>query len=50
MPPAAMGGIFVLPTRIAPAALNFAAMPESSFEARPARAGEPFVTVRLATL
>jgi hypothetical protein len=46
IPPAAMGGMFVLPIRTAPASLNFAAIAESSLDINPSRAGEPFVTLR----
>jgi hypothetical protein len=50
IPPAAIGGMFVFPSSTAPASRSCLAMPESSLEQRFASAGEPFVTVRPATL
>lgn len=46
IPPAAMGGIFVFPRSMAPAEPSFDAMNESDVDCRPARAGDPLVTVR----
>lgn len=43
MPPAAIGGMFVLPKSTAPASLNLLARVESSFDKTPFRAGEPSV-------